>query len=246
MRFLFQISLHVRQKAQNRRPFFQLALQLRDRRQRLRVHIVQVKNNQRRFLIAILMHVLHKVLVALHELDLHIHLPRRFLDLGQKEKIVHECKISRRPRVLPRRYWLRFRLRILRPIPRTLPPRPVPVASRHCGAIAVVHGRGINSVLVLAVLPALSGPLSALILRTPSAPPSVSSSASGGFSWSCVHSPLKLRWQRDFSRSELENLFWQTLSAKFFGRSHVQLRIRRGLGRTSPARAGVRAQYLRV
>jgi hypothetical protein len=33
--------------------------------------------------------------------------------------------------------------------------------------------------------------LPALIVRTPSAPPS-SASATGGFSWSCVHSPLKL------------------------------------------------------
>ena len=39
---------------------------------------------------------------------------------------------------------------------------------------------------------ALSGPLSALIVWAPSAPSSSSSSPTGGSSWSCVHSPLKL------------------------------------------------------
>ena len=65
----------------------------------------------------------------------------------------------------------------------------VPPAMRR--AIAVVHGRGVDAVFVLAAQ-AGPGPLSALIVGTASAPPASSSSATGGSSWSCVHSPLKL------------------------------------------------------
>jgi hypothetical protein len=58
------------------------------------------------------------------------------------------------------------------------------------GAVAVVHGGGVNAVLVLAAQ-AWSGPLSPLIVRT-ATPPPPSSSATGVLSWSCVHNPLKL------------------------------------------------------
>jgi hypothetical protein len=90
------------------------------------------------------------------------------------------------------RQRLRFGLRKLRGEPRPLASAAlVPVgAAIHDRTIAVVHGRGVNAVFVLAAQ-GLAGPLPALVVRTPSAPPS-SAPATGGFSWSCVHSPLKL------------------------------------------------------
>src|SRR6202011_3365210 len=90
------------------------------------------------------------------------------------------------------RFWLR--LRILRGKPRPLPSAAlVPiVASGQRRPVAVVHRRGINAVFVFPAQ-ARPRPLSALIMRTASAPPSSSpSTAAGGSSWSCVHSPLKL------------------------------------------------------
>jgi hypothetical protein len=94
------------------------------------------------------------------------------------------------------RQGLRIRLRILRRKSRALAPAFVPVAvitSGQCGAVAVIHGRGVNAVFVFPAQ-ARSGPLPALIVGTASAPPSSSSSATttGGSSWSCVHSPRKL------------------------------------------------------
>ena len=75
---------------------------------------------------------------------------------------------------------------------------PVPAAVAivivaHHRPVTVIHGRGVDAVFVLAAQ-GLSGPLSTLIMRATSAPPSLSTaaSASGGSAWSCVHSPLKL------------------------------------------------------
>ena len=64
------------------------------------------------------------------------------------------------------------------------------IVSAHHGAIAVVHGRRVDAVFVLAAQ-ARSGTLSPLTVLTAASPPP-SSSATGVFSWSCVHSPLKL------------------------------------------------------
>ena len=64
------------------------------------------------------------------------------------------------------------------------------VAACHYGSIAVIHGRGVDAVFIFTA-EALSGPVSALIVWTASSPSS-SPPPTGGFSWSCVHSPLKL------------------------------------------------------
>jgi hypothetical protein len=58
------------------------------------------------------------------------------------------------------------------------------------GPVAVIHGRGINTVWVLAASLALSRPLSPLIVWAASAPPSISPSTTGGLTRSCVHIPL--------------------------------------------------------
>src|SRR5467141_3550731 len=65
------------------------------------------------------------------------------------------------------------------------------VIAGHHSTIAVVHGRGINPVLILS-LAAGAGALATMVGWTASAPPSSSSSATGGPSWSCVNNPLKL------------------------------------------------------
>src|SRR5208337_1326232 len=70
---------------------------------------------------------------------------------------------------------------------RCLPPL-LPLLPGQSGAVAVVHRGRVDAVLVLAGI-ALPLPL---IVRAPSAAPSVSSSSTGGPAWSCVHSPLKL------------------------------------------------------
>ena len=73
--------------------------------------------------------------------------------------------------------------------------RTMAVVAGHHSSIAVVHGRGINPVLILS-LAARAGALAMMVGWTATAPPSSSSSATssatGGSSWSCVHNPLKL------------------------------------------------------
>ena len=89
---------------------------------------------------------------------------------------------------------LRFQLGVLRGKSWPLPASAMPVitaAAVHGGAVAVIHGRGVDAVFVFPAQ-ARSGALSALIAGTASAPSASSSSTTGGFSWSCVHSPLKL------------------------------------------------------
>jgi len=55
----------------------------------------------------------------------------------------------------------------------------------------VIHGGGVYPVLIMARLrPSRAG--TTWIVRAASATPSVSASTTGGSSWSCVHSPLKL------------------------------------------------------
>src|SRR5271169_450463 len=193
VRLLLQVSLHVRQEADDRRTLLQLAFQLRDQGQRFHAVVVQVENNQRRFLFAVLLHPFHQILVRLDELNFHVELARRFLDLRHEEEIFNKGKNARVRIFVARWQRLRFRLRILRSKPRPLPSAlvPVVVAPGQGCPVAVVHRRRVDAVLVFPAQ-ARSGPLSALVVGTAAAPPSSSSSATGGSSWSCVHSPRKL------------------------------------------------------
>src|ERR1039457_3965770 len=192
VRLLLQISLHVRQESDDRRPLLQLALQLRNQGQRLHAGKVQIENNQRRLLFPVLFHPLHEILVRLHELNFHVELARCFLDLRHEEQIFDKHKDAR-VRVSIRRQRFRFRLRILHRKPRPLPSALVPivVAPGQCRPVAVIHRRRVDAVFVFPAQ-ARPGLLSALIVGTASAPPSSSSTTTGGSSWSCVHSPLKL------------------------------------------------------
>ena len=182
----------MRQESDNRRPLLQLALQLRNQRQRLHAGQVQIENNQRRFLFPVLLHPLHQILVCLHELNFDIELARRLLDLRHEEQIFDKGKDAR-VRISIHRQRFRLRLRILRRKPRPLPPALVPivVVAGQRRTVAVIHWRRVNAVFVF---PAQARPrlVSALIMGTASAPPSSSPSSTGGSSWSCVHNPLKL------------------------------------------------------
>src|ERR1019366_3621824 len=75
--FLLQVALHVREKSDDRRPFFQLAFQFRDERQRLGIGIVQVEDDQRRLFFSVALHTLGEFLFVFYELHLHLHLLSR-------------------------------------------------------------------------------------------------------------------------------------------------------------------------
>src|SRR5690348_53077 len=86
--FLLQIALHVRQEADDGGSLFQLALQPGDGGERLGGDVVEIKNNERRLVVAVVAHAFQQVLVAFDKLDLDVKLARGFLDLGQEKQVV--------------------------------------------------------------------------------------------------------------------------------------------------------------
>src|SRR5260370_405696 len=152
--------------------------------------MVEIKDDERRLFFAVLLHALGEFLVAVDELNLYVQLTRRFLNLGGEEQVVDESKDAG-VGVLACRQGLRLGLRILCGKAGAASARPMAVVAGHHSTIAVIHGRGINPVLILS-LAAGAGALATMVGWTATAPPSSSSSATGGSSWSCVHSPLKL------------------------------------------------------
>src|SRR5208282_1537443 len=93
--FLLQVALHVRKKSNDRRPLFQLAFQFRDERQRLGISIVQIEDDQGRFLFAVALHPVGEFLLVLHELHLHIHLLSGGLNLAQEEQVFNKRENAR-------------------------------------------------------------------------------------------------------------------------------------------------------
>src|SRR5207248_4007594 len=65
------------------------------------------------------------------------------------------------------------------------------VVAGQSGAVAMIHGRGVDAVFIFPGR-SRSGAMPALLMLTASAAPSSASAtaAAGEFSWSCVHSPL--------------------------------------------------------
>src|SRR5882762_4011868 len=186
VRLLLQVALHVRQESYDRRPLLQLALQFRDERQRLGIGIVQVEDDQGRLFYAVALHPVSEVLLSLHELDLHIHLAARVLNLTQEEQ-VFDKREDARSGILS---WGGKRLRIGHRVGRgkTGPSRSaVAVATihAHIGTVAVIHGSGKNALMLLAV--AAHRATRASFWRTPSTAPFVSPSTWGGMSGSCIH-----------------------------------------------------------
>src|SRR5208282_989456 len=157
----------------------------------------EIEDDQRRFFFAVLLHALCEVFVVLGELNFHVELARGLLNLGREEEVVNESKDSRIGIFAQNRQRFRVSRRERRGKSRTSSPTPVLAVvaiPRQGGAIAVIHGSGVNAVLIVARLARAGGTSSARIVGPPSAAPSTSASATGRPSWSCVHSPLKAAW----------------------------------------------------
>ncbi len=124
----------------------------------LAASIVQVEDDERRFIVAVLAHALVQVLFRFDELDLHIHLARRLLDLGQEEQVVDKGEDARRL-LLGSRTGSGSGSDGMNCLPKFWPPRPprpclcmVAVVVALGGPIAVVHGSGVDAAAGL-VLP---------------------------------------------------------------------------------------------
>src|SRR5215470_203485 len=187
---LLEISLDVRKEPDDRGALLQLALELGNQREGFGIDVIEVEDDERRLFLAVLLHALEEVFVSLDELHLHIHLARRFLNLRQEEQVVDESE-NAGIRILAHRQ--RFGIRQLVAGSEAgshtaiLLLSMAVIVAQH-GAIAVVHGRAVDA--AARVLPVALLAATAMIGRTPSAPPSASPSATGGISRSCIHSFL--------------------------------------------------------
>src|SRR4029077_2590424 len=166
----------------------QLRLQFWNESERLGVGIIEIKDDQRRLLFTILQHAISEVLVVLGELDLDVQLARCLLNLSREEQVVDEGKDTgvgifaqgQRFGIDGREGCSETRTR---PAPCALA-----IVACQCGAIAVIHGRGVDAILIVARLAGAGGAGTAWIVRASSATPTVSASTTtGGSSWSCVH-----------------------------------------------------------
>src|SRR5260370_14056773 len=139
--------------------------------------MVEIKDDERRFFFAVLLHALGEFLVAFDELNLYVQLTRRFLNLGGEEQVVDERKDAG-VGVLACRQGLRLGLWILRGKAGAGSARAMAVVSRHHPSIAVGHWRGIKSDFILSFAAgAGAGALATLVRWTAVAPPSSSSPA---------------------------------------------------------------------
>src|SRR5262249_5188167 len=150
--------------------------------QRFRVGIVQVEDQQRRWLFAILLHAFEQVFIGLDELDLHIQLAGGLLNFGQAEQIVHESADPGSGLRLPRGQAFRFGRSLGGGEPRSWPRMfsGAAVLAFGDGAVAVIHGCGVDAIRIVAVLAvsalARSAVLAAIVRRTTSATASAPSS----------------------------------------------------------------------
>src|ERR1700691_2889447 len=183
----------MRKKSDDGRSLLQLALQFRDKRKRLGIGVVEIEDNQRRLFFAVLLHALRQIFVILGELDLDVELARGFLDLGREEQIVNEGENARVGIFAQRgqRLGINRRKGCGETRTRTACALSVIAIPGQSGAVTVIHGSGVDAVLVVARLAGAGGACSPCIVGTAPATPSASPSATGGPSWSCVHNPLK-------------------------------------------------------
>src|SRR5207248_4116650 len=80
VRLLLQIALYVGEKSNNRSAFFQLGFELGNQRERLGVGVVQIEDDERRLLIAVLIHAVEQIFFGLDEFNLHVQLARGLLN----------------------------------------------------------------------------------------------------------------------------------------------------------------------
>src|SRR3954451_22593993 len=97
----------------NHRSLLELVLQLGDEAERFRAHMVEIENNERRFLFAIELDAFSQVLFGLNKFDLDVQLARGLLNLGLEKQVVHKAKDTRRG-ILAHGQRLGFKLRIVR------------------------------------------------------------------------------------------------------------------------------------
>src|SRR5260370_21445979 len=124
-----------------------------------------------------------QLLFGLEEFDLHTQFARSFLDFGLKEKLIHKGKNTRRS-VLANRQRLGFGLRIIggKAGPRASGARAVTSAGQS-SAVTMVHGRAVNSAMLLITASGIPAPASR---GTATAPPPVFPSSTGGASRTCL------------------------------------------------------------
>src|SRR5215469_5522256 len=91
-----QLALHVRDKADDVGFLLQLVLELRNYCERLATQSVQVDDDERRLIVAVLAHAFEDVFVGLYELDLDVKFARGLLDLGEEEQVIDKRIDARR------------------------------------------------------------------------------------------------------------------------------------------------------
>src|SRR5262252_5999254 len=183
VRPLLQVSLDVRKKTDDR-GLLQLALELRDESKRLYVRVVQVEDDQRRFLIAIGAQAFRQILLGLHEFHFDVHLAARLLDLRQEKQVLDKSENAWRRIVLLSWQWLGIG-RAERGKSAAASAAMAAIAAAHFRAIAMVHRGRVDPLMLLTVSAHRASGASAG--RTTAPAPFMFPSASGGMSRSCIH-----------------------------------------------------------
>src|SRR5581483_328621 len=174
LRLHLQVALHVRDEADDVGSLLQLRLEFGNGGEGLGVGVVEVEDNERGLVDAVLAHPLLKLFIGLHELDLHVHIASGLLDWGQEEKVVDEGENARR--CIPGGWRQRLQIglhELARGTAATGPALLVSIAVALQRAIAVVHGGGVDAAAhltraALALLARLAtvAVAAALLLRT--------------------------------------------------------------------------------
>ncbi len=243
LRFHLQFALDVRDKADDVGGLLQLRLQFGDDAQRLGRGIVQVEDDERRLVFAVLAHAVVQVFLRLHELDLHVHLARRLLDLRQEEQVIDEGKDARR--LLFRSHGQRLGFGRHELLAKAWPSATaaallvqVAVVVALGVAIAVVHGRGVDAAAGQALPSGACAMLATVALGRPmalrlsgmlrggirdgstaAAPPSASLPAglSGGRIRSLIHASLLIVVTRRWRAPTFVNRCSRPRTRKFSG-----------------------------
>jgi hypothetical protein len=85
----------MRKESDDGGSLLELALQFRNEREWFGVGVVQIEDDERGLLFAVLLHALGQVFVVLGELDFDVQLACGLLNLGGEEEVVDEGKDAR-------------------------------------------------------------------------------------------------------------------------------------------------------
>jgi hypothetical protein len=140
-------------------PFFSFDFSLGISVSGLALALLRSKDDQRRLFFAVLLHALREVLVVLGELDFDVEFARGLLNLGREEEIVNERQRCVSWNLRAKRAEARDRRRERRSKARTRSARALAVIAitGQRGAIAVIHGSGVDAVLIVARLAGSGG-----------------------------------------------------------------------------------------